>query len=97
TRWRDAPTAWQTLAGRVTTAAGETTSAVKVAAGNINFLADSGRLQITVTNALEVPVENVKLTVEAANPRLRIDSPPSILRIGPKSRATVSLRVTALA
>jgi hypothetical protein len=97
TRWRNAPTAWQTLNGSVSKAADETTSAVKVAAGNINFLADSGRLQITVTNALEVPVENVKLTVEAANPRLRIDSPPSILHIGPKSRATVSLRVTALA
>jgi hypothetical protein len=78
-------------------AAAQTTTAVKVAAGTINFLADSGRLQITVTNDLEVPVENVKLTVEASNPRLRIDSQPPVLRIGPKSRAVVNVGVTALA
>ena len=42
-------------------------------------------------------VENVKLTVEASNPRLRIDSQPPILRIGPRSRATVNVSVTALA
>ena len=72
-------------------------TAVKVSASTINFLADSGRLQITVTNDLAVPVEDVKLTVEASNPRLRIDSQPPILRIGPKSKATVSVRVTALA
>lgn len=97
TRWRSAPTAWNTLSGRVTTAARQTTTAVKVSAGTINFLADSGRLQITVTNDLDLPVENVKLTVEASNPRLRIDSQPSVLRIGPHSRATVSVSVTALA
>jgi uncharacterized membrane protein len=97
TRWRGAPTAWSTLFGRVVAATRQTTSAVKVAAGTINFLADSGRLQITVTNDLDVPVKNVKLTVEASNPRLRIDSEPSVLRIGPKSRATVNVSVTALA
>jgi hypothetical protein len=97
TRWRGAPTAWNTLAGRVAAATRETTTAVKVAAGTINFLAESGRLQITVTNDLDVPVKDVKLTVEASNPRLQIDSQPSVLRIGPKSRATVTVRVTALA
>ena len=97
TRWRGAPTAWNTLSGRVSEAARQTTTAVKVSASTINFLADSGRLQITVTNDLAVPVEEVKLTVEASNPRLRIDSQPPILRIGPKSKATVSVRVTALA
>jgi hypothetical protein len=97
TRWRSAPTAWNTLSGRVNSAARQTTTAVKVSAGNINFLADTGRLQITVTNDLDVPVENVKLAVEASNPRLRIDSQPPVLRIGPHSRATVSVSVTALA
>ena len=97
TRWRTAPTAWNTLSGRVGTATRQTTVAVKVSAGTINFLADSGRLQITVTNDLDVPVQNVKLTVEASNPRLQIDSQPSVLRIGPGSRATVNVSVTALA
>ncbi|WP_344193125.1 DUF6049 family protein [Pedococcus aerophilus] len=97
TRWRSAPTAWNTLSGRVGAATKQTTTAVKVSAGTINFLADSGRLQITVTNDLDVPVEDVKLTVEASNPRLQIDSQPSVLRIGPRSRATVNVSVTALA
>ena len=97
TRWRAAPTAWNTLSGRVSEAARQTTTAVKVSASTINFLADSGRLQITVTNDLAVPVDDVKLTVEASNPRLRIDSQPGVLRIGPRSRATVTVRVTALA
>lgn len=97
TRWRSAPTAWNTLAGRVDQAAAQTTSAVRVLAGTINFLAESGRLQITVTNDLTVPVDNVRLTVEASNPRLRIDSQPPALRIGPRSKATVSIGVTALA
>lgn len=96
-RWRAAPTAWNTLSGQVDKAAAQTTTAVKVAAGTINFLADSGRLQITVTNDLDVPVEDVKLTVAASNPRLRIDSQPPTLRIGPHSKATVSVSVTALA
>jgi hypothetical protein len=97
TRWRAAPTAWNTLSGRVSDAAKQTTTALKVSASTINFLADSGRLQITVTNDLAVPVQDVKLTVEASNPRLRIDRQPPVLRIGPKSRATVSVSVTALA
>jgi hypothetical protein len=97
TRWRTAPTTWNTLSGRVQAAAAQTTTAVKVSASTVNFLADSGRLQITVTNALDVPVENVKLTVEASRPLLRIDSQPAVLRIGPRSQTTVTVSVTALA
>jgi hypothetical protein len=97
TRWRTAPVAWNTLDGRILAATRQTTTAVKVAAGTINFLADTGRLQITVTNGLDVPVKDIKVTVEAANPRLRIDRQPPILRIGAQSRATVSVGVTALA
>ncbi len=96
-RWRTAPSAWSTLQSGVLTATRKTTSAVKVSPRNVNFLAESGRLQITVTNDLDVAVENVKLTLEPANPRLRIDSQPPILRIGAKSRATVAVGVTSLA
>lgn len=96
-RWRDDPAAWGTLNARIQAAAEETTTAVKVSARTINFLAESGRLQITVTNDLDVAVENVKLTLDPANPRLRVDSPPALLRMGAKSRATVNVEVTALA
>jgi hypothetical protein len=97
TRWRASPVGWNLVNGKIQAATRQTTTAVKVLAGTINFLADSGRLQITVTNGLDVPVRNIKVTVEASNPRLRIDSQPPILRIGAGSRATVSVGVTALA
>jgi hypothetical protein len=96
-RWRTEPAAWTDLNGRIQAAARETTTAVKVSARTINFLAETGRLQITVTNDLDVAVENVKLTLDPANPRLRVDSPPALLRIGAKSRATVNVEVTAFA
>jgi hypothetical protein len=96
-RWRTNPGAWNALNEQIQTAARETTTAVKVSARNINFLAETGRLQITVTNDLDVAVENVKLTLDPANPRLRVDSPPALLRIGAKSRATVNVEVTAFA
>ncbi|WP_370518402.1 DUF6049 family protein [Nostocoides sp. HKS02] len=97
TRWRSSPVAWNTVNGRILAAAQQTTTAVKVSASTINFLADTGRLQITVTNGLDVPVRDVKLTVEASNPRLRIDSQPPVVRIGANSKATVNVGVTALA
>ncbi|HEV7146030.1 MAG TPA: DUF6049 family protein [Pedococcus sp.] len=97
TRWRSAPPGWSTVNRRILAATRQTTTAVKVLAGTINFLADSGRLQITITNGLDVPVRNIKVTVDASNPRLRIDSQPPVLRIGAGSRATVNVGVTALA
>ena len=96
-RWRANPTGWNTLNARVEAASSETTTALRVAAGTINFLAESGRLQITVLNDLPVAVKDVKLAVAASNPRLRIDSQPPSLRIGARSRATVNVSVTALA
>ena len=96
-RWRANAPGWTALNTRVEAASRETTTAIRVAAGTINFLAESGRLQITVLNDLPVAVKDVKLAVEASNPRLRIDSQPAALRIGPRSRTTVNISVTALA
>lgn len=96
-RWRASPSSWTRLNAAMVAATRETTTALKVSRRNINFLADTGRLQITVTNDLDVAVENVKLTLEPANPRLRIDSQPPILRIGANSRATAVVSVTTLA
>lgn len=96
-RWRASPAGWNRLSAGIVTATRETTTSVKVSKSNINFLADTGRLQITVTNDLDVAVENVKLTLEPANPRLRIDSQPPVMRIGANSRATAVVSVTTLA
>jgi hypothetical protein len=97
TRWRASPAGWNRLNAGIVTATRETTTSVKVSKRNINFLAETGRLQITVTNDLDVAVENVKLTLEPANPRLRIDKQPPVMRIGANSRATAVVSVTTLA
>ena len=99
TRWRvpRARAEWSTLSRGVSGAIDETTQSITVSRRNINFIADTGRLQITVANELDVAVENVKLTLEPANPRLRIDSQPPLMRIGPNSRATAVVGVTTLA
>ena len=96
-RWRAAPAGWARLNAGIQAATRETTSSIRVSRSNINFLAETGRLQITVTNDLDVAVENVKLTLEPATPRLRIDSQPPVMRIGAKSRATAIVGVTTLA
>ncbi|HEY7720484.1 MAG TPA: DUF6049 family protein [Pedococcus sp.] len=99
TRWRVPPARaeWSTLSRGVSGAIDETTRSITVSRSNINFLADTGRLQVTVANDLDVAVENVKLTLEPATPRLRIDSQPPVMRIGAKSRATAIVGVTTLA
>ena len=97
TRWRAAPVGWTRLNAGVVSASRDTTTAIKVSRRNINFIADAGRLQITVENENDVAVENVKLTLEPANPRLRIDSQPPVMRIGANSRATAVVGVTTLA
>jgi hypothetical protein len=96
-RWRAFPAGWTKLNAQITAATRETTSSIEVSRRNINVLAETGRLQITVTNDLDVAVENVKLTLEPANPRLRIDSQPPVMRIGANSRATAVVSVTTLA
>ena len=97
TRWRSAPAGWNRLNAGVVSATRDTTTAIKVSRRNINFIADTGRLQITVENENDVAVENVKLTLEPANPRLRIDNQPPVMRIGANSRATAVVSVTTLA
>lgn len=96
-RWRGAPTAWERLHAAIDAAVDHTTSAIKVSPRTVNFLADSGRVQITIVNALDLAVHDITLTVTPDNPRLRVDSPPPVLHIGPRSRTTVSVKVTSLA
>ena len=96
-RWRASPVGWNRLNAGVVSATRDTTTAIKVSRRNINFIADAGRLQITVENENDVAVENVKLTLEPANPRLRIDNQPPVMRIGANSRATAVVSVTTLA
>jgi hypothetical protein len=96
-RWRARPSGLATLETATRAAVTAVSQGVRVAPSSVNFFADKGVLQITVVNDLDVPVHDVRLTLTPAQPRLRIEQQPGPLRIGPKSRTNVPLRVTAIA
>lgn len=72
-------------------------NAVRVADQTINFLADSGRVQITVVNSLDVPVRGVRVQLVPQRPILRIAQDTKVVDIGANSRTTVTYAVDALA
>lgn len=95
-RWRGRLQQWSQVDARVDKEAQATARAVTVSPRNVNFLADKGRLQITVSNTLSVPVHDVTLRLIPDNPRLRVDQQPALMHIGARSRTTVTARVTSL-
>ena len=96
-RWRGNADRWQDVYTGVRDEVAATVSAVHVAPQTITFLADRGRVQLTVVNDLPVTVDHLTVTLTPDSPRLRIDSPPVHVRIGAKSRAAISVDATALA
>ncbi len=95
-RWRGRIAQWNLVHAHVFKEAQTTAHAVSVSPRNVNFLADKGRLQITVMNALNVAVHDVTLRLTPDNPRLRVDEQPAVIHIGARSRTTVTARVTSL-
>ena len=96
-RWRGHQAAWAALEKDVSGEVERTIEAVHVAPQTITFLADRGRVQVTVVNDLGVEVHDVTVDLIPDNPRLRIDSAPTTVRIGPHSRTTTAFDATALA
>ena len=94
-RWRGRIAQWNLVHAHVSKEAQTTAHAVSVSPRNVNFLADKGRLQITVMNALNVAVHDVTLRLTPDNPRLRVDEQPAVIHIGARSRTTVTARVTS--
>ena len=96
-RWRDHPGGLTDIQAATQAAISTVSRGVRVAPSSVNFFADQGVLQITVVNDLAVPVHDVRLTLTPAQPRLRIEQQPGLLRIGANSRTNVKLQVTAIA
>lgn len=96
-RWRGHPWAWiaaeEELAAEATLSADELT----VPAADVNFFADSGRLQITVENRSDVELRNLSVRLVPQTPILRIDEQADPLTIGPGSSQQVSVQASALA
>ncbi len=95
--WRGMGPAWTGLYSSIADEVDATTTAVHVAPQTITFLADRGRVQLAVVNDLDVEVDHLTVELVPDSPRLRIDSPPSTVRIGPHSRAAITADATALA
>ena len=96
-RWRDSPGGWHTLARQLHATASRAEDAVTVSSGAINFFAESGRLQLTAVNHLDVGVHDVRIRLVPGNPRLRLDTQPEPIRLGPGGRGSVNVQATALA
>ena len=97
TRWRSNPGGVATLSSAAAAAGAQATRGVRVADQTTNFLAEEGVLQVTVVNDLDSAVEGVKLVLTPTNPRMRILSEPVPIRIEKESKATVQVRVQAVA
>ncbi|SNV18417.1 Uncharacterised protein [Dermatophilus congolensis] len=97
-RWRGQPTQHDTALTTTTDRIHTLTTGVNVLPSTVNFLADSGVLQVTIVNNLDVAVHDVRLILEPdqRTPRLHITQ-PTPLSISPKSRTTVKVPVEAIA
>ncbi len=96
-RWRADPAAFQGAMRRLRDAGTTAQHAVTVTPETINFFADTGRLQITVTNNLDVGLAHIGVELMAMSGWLRLDDQPAPVDIGPHSKAVVVVRATALA
>ncbi|MEO9151307.1 MAG: DUF6049 family protein [Lapillicoccus sp.] len=96
-RWRQRPGGVATLSAAAESAGLNATQGIRVSAQTTNFLADEGVLQVTVINDLDVPVQNLRLVLSPGNPRMRVLQQPEPVSIGSHSRATVFVRMRAIA
>ncbi|AKT50867.1 hypothetical protein ADJ73_05320 [Arsenicicoccus sp. oral taxon 190] len=95
-RWRGQPGSWETLRHAVTGSLSGTAQGIQVRPSTINFLADTGTIQITVTNALPYAVHGVRLELVPGSPKLRVDRSPGPISVAAGSRTTTQVQVTAL-
>lgn len=96
-RWRADRAALRPAIEAIKAAGNQARDGVSVVPGRINFFADSGQLQVTVKNDLDVAVENVTVRLDSLVPSFRLTGSPAPVTIGPHSRTTVRVPATALA
>lgn len=95
-RWRGGSQAWTQLRGAVDGSIDAAAHGVQVRPSTINFLADSGTIQITVNNTLPYAVHDVRLELVPGSPKLRVTQSTKTLTIAAGSRTTIQVEVTAL-
>jgi hypothetical protein len=96
-RWRADLPEFQGQMRRLRAAGATARGAVQVTPETINFFADTGRLQLTVTNNLDVALTGLKVVLRPQTGLLRVEQAADAVDIGPRSKAVVAVRATALA
>lgn len=96
-RWRSTPFAAVRLHDTLSRAVTLTRDDLVVSSGDVNFFADTGRLQITIVNNTDVELANLTVDLASDNPSFRIEDHPDPVTIGPGGRQTVTVQATALA
>lgn len=97
TRWRSDLPAYSILDKQLTTEVTLADDDLQVSSGDVNFFADTGRLQITIVNRTDVQLSHLVVRLVPDSPSLRIDGDPDPVTIGPDGRHTVTVNATALA
>lgn len=96
-RWRDHRYAFIRLHHALGDAMTLARDDLEVSSGDVNFFADTGRLQITIENHTEVELTNLTVRLTPGNHSLRVDDTPDPVTIGPGGRQTVTVQASALA
>ncbi len=96
-RWRGEKSELEELHAQLSEDVTLTEDELVVSSGDVNFFAESGRLQVTVINKTRVELTNLHMRLEPENPSLRIDEGPEQVTVGPDGRQTVTVRASALA
>ncbi len=97
TRWRTNPDGWSMPLAELESQVEIVINGVRINPTDVNFLAQEGLIQITLINDLPVPVQDLQLTLDPGNGRLRIIDQPAPISIGAQSRANVQFRARAVA
>ncbi|MFV0464163.1 MAG: DUF6049 family protein [Nostocoides sp.] len=96
--WRSDTAGFASLLARLDEAAHSVDRAVHPESRTVNFLAESGRIQVIVVNGLDVGVTGLRVKFAPESPILRVTQGQSVpVDIAAGSRTTVTLQADALA
>lgn len=97
TRWRGAGDRHAATLQLLTTGVARLGQGLTVSPQTTNFLADEGVLLVTVVNDLDEPVSGLRLVLTPGNARMRVVETPASVDIEARSKATVPVRLAAVA
>ena len=96
-RWRTRPEAMRALQAQQHEDISRITRDLRVPSGEVNFFAETGRLQVTVENHTDITLQDLRVHLRPDTHILRIEDDPEPVTVAPRSRRTVTVQATALA